>query len=186
MRRPDIIVVGVGRSGTSTIARLLQEEFGVLMAIKFTSPVWNPLGSYEDEIMLEHSRYLTEKPGYTVGNWLEAFDAHAKTPYLAGVKCNQLALLNYVGWESINPRLVIRTYRPLALTVDSMKRWREPKNEDHWVDFYREREKKLQKHLDGERSFPVLRINFDVANRVDQELISILRPWVNRLKHESI
>lgn len=47
-RRP-VVVVRVGRSGTSTVARLLQEELGISMGRKFDPPNRAcPEGSYED------------------------------------------------------------------------------------------------------------------------------------------
>jgi hypothetical protein len=43
-----IIVTGVGRSGTSTVARILHEETHVCMGHKFPPPdEWNPKGYYE-------------------------------------------------------------------------------------------------------------------------------------------
>ncbi len=190
MKHPDIIVVGVGRTGTSTIARILHEDFGVHMANSWDTLLCNPLGNYEDLTMAQYSRYLTEKPEYTVEEWLKIYDFSfgGRGKQLVGLKCCQLAMATRDQWADINPKLVIRTYRPLSRTVDSMVRWREPKNEDYWVNFYRQREMRLRKHLDKEHSFPVLRIAFneDLRTdeeedlRTDEELQDILRPWVER------
>jgi hypothetical protein len=47
-----ILVVGVGRCGTSTVARLLHERLGVYLGDNLEAPTrWNPEGSYEDTVL---------------------------------------------------------------------------------------------------------------------------------------
>lgn len=187
LRRPDIIVVGTGRSGTSAVARILQNDFDITMAIEYGTGPHNPLGDYEDKTMLEHSRFLTEKPGYTTSDWLEVYSRRfGKQPAFVGLKCCQLSLLGYLAWEQLAPKLVIRTYRPMEPTVASMLRWREPKSIPYWIDYYEKREACMQKHLDAEHTFPVLRINFEKEPKLDGFIKGTLYQWMKRLRNGTL
>jgi hypothetical protein len=186
VRRPDIIVVGVGRTGTSKIAKLLHVDLGVIMAFNWHEPSeFQPEGSYEEQKMIPVSYGLVEIPKFDTYEWLEKYNALYPRKGIVGIKQTPLSLCTRAQWRTLSPKLVIRTYRPLSWTVESMMRWREPKNEDHWRDFYNRREKRMQQHLDWGHEFPVLRINFE-ERLSDNFLLDILKPWVKRIERGTI
>lgn len=180
MRGPDIIVVGVGRSGTSTIARLLQTELSVQMAYNHEYKPWNDLkGSFEEQKMIPLSYALVEIPKQKTDEWLAKYNALYKTSKFRGIKQTCLSLLRRDQWENINPRLVIRTFRPKDITVASLIKWRW-NDREYWEDFYDQREGCMQTQLDHSHKFPVLRINFTAEKFSDEYLLDILTPWVDR------
>ena len=177
---PDIIVVGTGRSGTSTIARLLQTELGVQMAYNHEYQPWNDMkGSFEEQKMIPLSYALVEKPHQKVDEWLAKYNALYKTDKVRGIKQTCLSLLNRDQWRAINPRLVVRTFRPFKITVDSFcrLRWNDRK---YWREFYIRRERCMRNELDWGHKFPVLRIDFAKKKFSDEYLLDILTPWTDR------
>ena len=186
MLKPDIIVVGVGRTGTSTVARILQTKLGVRMAHNWAgASEFQPEGSYEEQKMFPYSYALVEKPHYQVSEWLGGYQkAYAKTTEeLLGIKQTPLSLCTRAQWEELDPKLVIRTHRPKDQAVASMLRCRTPKDKSHWEKFYQQREKAMQRHLDYGHTFPVIRIYFDDIDRsTDEDLFICLEPWVQKVR----
>ena len=186
LRRPDVVVCGVGRTGTSYTARILQEHFGIYMCApehnKFCGA--NPKGGYEDTKMLRHSYALVEKPGYTVDEWLYHYDKYyGEIEGLVGIKQTPFSLLSYQQWEELNPKLVIRTHRSDLLAVESMVRVRVPKDREKWQKFYNKREACMMKHLDGPdgfHSFPVGTVYFGSQQLEDWKMINWLEYHIKR------
>jgi hypothetical protein len=59
MQLQSILVVGTGRCGTSTVARVLHEQLGVCMGSRFReADANNPRGFYEDLDALEANQRL--------------------------------------------------------------------------------------------------------------------------------
>jgi hypothetical protein len=142
-------------------------------------------GSYEEQKMIAECTSLVE--GHiSVQEWLSKYNSIYKVDIsynnLVGIKRPILSLLKEEQWRELAPRLVFRTFRFLEPTVDSMMRWREPKDREHWRAFYLERELSMMKNLDRPRhDFPVIRL--DMIGRVpENELIDRMKPWVGLLK----
>lgn len=180
-RHPDVVVVGTGRTGTSFVARILQEHFRISMAMQHRCEPWNPEGSFEDYGMIKYSYRLVEKPGYTVQRWLEQYTKYfSKVEGLVGIKQTALSLLSFDQWEELAPKLVIRTWRSDLLAVPSMVKWRENKDEAHWKRFYDKREASMMKHLDVGHSFPVGTVYFGSQRLEDWKMIQWLEYYLGR------
>jgi len=116
-----ILVLGTGRSGTSTIARLLHENLKINMGSRFRSDETNPQGFYEDlEIknlnieLLEDGRWGKEK----IHNLL----ALKKEPF--GIKDPRVCNLWQVYKQIINKDTkIIVTIRDANQVIRSMIRW---------------------------------------------------------------
>jgi len=186
LRHPDIVVCGVGRTGTSYTARILQQHFGIYMCVPEHNKICgaNPEGSYEDTKMLKHSYALVEKPGYTIEEWLQHYDKwYGKIDGLVGIKQTPFSLLSYNQWEALAPKLVIRTWRSDLLAGESMLRVRIPKDRAKWQKFYNRREACMQKNLDGPEgfhSFPVGIVYFGSQKLENQNMIQWLRQQITQ------
>jgi len=76
-----IIVVGTGRSGTSSTAKILHEELGISMGREFVTPDdSNPDGFYEDKVLRDTFNECAIKglPLYTVKKEFEKFIIHQR------------------------------------------------------------------------------------------------------------
>jgi hypothetical protein len=179
---PDIAVGGVGRTGTSTTARILQEFFGVCMGHHcFKASEAQPLGSYEDSAMMAPTKRLI-KDLITPMDWIQSFTrAHQDCSCrLKGVKITHLAALRAEHWKKIRPRLIVKTYRPIEPSVASLQRWRGGKVGD-WVRFYKQREESFNTALKGLK-IPSVVICFEADRRTpDEEIAARLKPHVERL-----
>ena len=118
-RRPKIIIVGSGRSGTSTVARLCHERLGVCQghALKPGDQL-NPQGYYED--IVSHGIIRQAVEGIvTIQRYLEIMnDIHSKCPAW-GVKDPWFLFLNPDWKRYLNPHLVIYAQRNVENTVQS-------------------------------------------------------------------
>lgn len=195
MRRPDVIVTGTGRSGTSTVARILHTELGVCMGHVFRDVMpSNPQGEYEDTNLAVESRRLVN--GYPfpdtphshpilLQRWREAYHhMHPRcSAKLRGVKSPHLSALDEKGWAEINPRLIIRTWRSKELVVASMNKWRG--SHVDWAQFYDDREANMDKVLcPAGQGADTLEIRFHGIVS-DDLLCELLQPHVDRLIEES-
>lgn len=190
---PDIIAMGTGRTGTSTVARILHEHFKICMGHDFYEPTeGNPLGSYEDNAMMIPTKELVGFHPYSGGtaeDWLEAFrKAHPDPDHyrdrpegcgaaLKGVKNTHLSLLTLDQLETIAPKLIVRTSRPMEPTIKSLQKYRGMK-EGWWRGFYEGREINMQ-NLAKRTSIPVCLIDYPGDRRLsDEEIVGTLEPYV--------
>lgn len=121
----DVLVLGTGRSGTSTTCRILHETYGVCFGHNEVGKK-NKRGEtiWEDAVL---KNYLKETLGgaRSVEEFhlrvLETHQGHDCRVY--GLKLLDLCLLGSEDIKSFNPSLVVRTYRPRESCLRS---WRRP------------------------------------------------------------
>ena len=128
---PSVIVVGTGRSGTSTIARLLHEKMGVCMGHYLhhrESQKWG--GQYEDIVAHAISRMVVND-GFDPEHWLKHVQhIHADHGCKSwGVKDPWMSLWDTESLECILPSLIIWARRPIDETVESWIRLRVRRSE---------------------------------------------------------
>lgn len=118
-----IFVVGPGRSGTSTVARILHEKLGVSMGESFRDPDdTNPQGYYED-LSFKDLNMRMLSGGIPLDIWksnLKALMSQRKEP--CGLKDPRLCYLLGHYLELAQDALLIRTHRPAHLVASSMSR----------------------------------------------------------------
>jgi hypothetical protein len=190
MRRPDVVVVGVGRSGTSFTAKVLHEDLGVYMGskevFKFTGPKGaHPDGTYEDTRLNEYTYRQVEVHGISMDVWLGKYDSYYRSiAGPVGIKNPATSLFLYEQWKELAPKLVVRTWRPKDLTVASMLRWRGKTIKlDHWERFYDQREVTMKTQLDTpQHAFPVVRVEFGKERKPKEEIIELLQPYIDDIK----
>jgi len=166
-----ILVMGVGRTGTSTTSRILHTKLGVCMGhhpdLEKPKP-GNPLGSYEDVTMIRATKNLLR--GATTTEWLKEFNIHDEYPCLKpyiGCKVTRLAGITPKQLIGINPKLVIRTFRPKELAVASLQRYRD--NTTDWGGFYDGRENDMDK-MQQETDIPFFTIKYGTTRKSDLEV----------------
>lgn len=120
--RPEVVIVGTGRSGTSTVARILHERVGVCMGHFLKSPnAANPQGFYED--YLEHGLMLMVTQDIIgIDELMRCVSDSHNDCKLWGFKDPWFIHLPQQAMKAINPRVVIRTWRPIEDTVKSWMR----------------------------------------------------------------
>ena len=187
LRHPDVVVVGVGRTGTSFTAMVLQLHLGVFMAHDQRMVTTkgedssSPVGSYEDTAIIKHTYAQVENHDDDLQDWLIEYDKYfGELKGLVGIKNTGMSLFSRAQWVALDPRLVVRTHRPRGLAVKSMERWRG--RETDWGMFYDQREKCMQKNLDKEHCFPVLHIEYGYTLTRVEEVVSFLNPYIDELK----
>lgn len=175
MKGCPIIVIGPPRSGTTMVARVLQEWFGVLMDGKPIKPdkIVNPYGWYEDSRLAEASNLLLQ--GFISG---QAWDRRFKRFIYSMEK-------KAVSWGFKDPRMVpffghvlsffrtrtiIRCHRKRELVLESYISklgWTKEESERR----YDRDEKMLDIIL---KEIPHIRIDFE-DNATEDELIELFR-----------
>lgn len=170
-----ILVVGTGRCGTSTVARLLHEELGISMGERFDPPCpANPDGIYEDlefrEIHVAFQRGLLTLPMLRAR--FGALVARRREPW--GLKDPRLAhhLGLYLQW--LEKPDVIWCHRDLDSVATSINRWyHTPVNKAHGesLDRWLQLQRVLQPHP------RVLKIYFD-TRRSEGDLAGIIHRWL--------
>ena len=183
--RVDVVVTGTGRSGTSTVSRILHGKLGICMGhgqLFHEKSEAQPEGTYEDGPLLRASTRLSggfpfknDTPSITSGEWLYVFDEqHQKCgSTFVGVKSPHLSGVTLEDWEAISPRLIIRTFRPKKPTVESMKRWRAALGPVNWGKFIDDRENNMNEVF-PELDIPVYVVSF-ATKRTDYDLKIQLR-----------
>ena len=133
MRPAPYLVVGPGRCGSSTVARLLHEHFNISMGYDFlpTDVDANPDGNYEDMHLVDvHKTLIVGK--LNLSQWLHELQRIFHTRFQRGIPwgikdpliCYYLPYYLYVFFDD-NPR-VIRCTRSKNLVCKSMvKHWKD-------------------------------------------------------------
>lgn len=188
-RRPDVVIVGVGRSGTTNTGRIIHDHFNICMGHVFDrrkEPFnWNP-GS-ECHVTLRYLRSMVKgdhTPEQVLHYWRQAHEEKHCTSILRGFKSTHIAAATWDEWLTIRPRLIIRTHRTRELTINSLHRWR-GKCRDVWEQFHDDREEGMRKTVD-QPDFPikVVHVRYDASILSDEDLIDQLKPHVEALSQE--
>lgn len=181
-----VLVLGTGRSGTSTTARILHQHLGVCMGHTFLRATGlkktrNPRGFWEEITMTGWTKHLV-KGISSPEKWCRQLDAahnlHGcksslrgyKHPRLAEIPCREI-------WAALDPLLVIEARRPRDMVLRSMI-FANPKRVDDCVARYEMRRKNLDRCLGAVRTFV---INFD-RSLSDDEVCEFLRPQIEGLR----
>jgi len=144
LRRPDVVVTGTGRSGTSFTAFILNRCYGVCLGAtncpkdQITTEDAGGLsprhkkggskfrwgGSNEDRRIQQITHKLI-KGTATAQEWLRTFsNAHSSCgARLIGCKTPLLIWMNEEFWDVVAPRLVINCARSKEQVIKSHKRW---------------------------------------------------------------
>jgi hypothetical protein len=192
LRRPDVVVTGTGRSGTSFCCYVLHVHMGICMHHKYCqrTPI-NPKGrpppsnkkfrwpgkSWESHHIGAASwgvGYGHERPE----PWLEAFQnmhtpKRCKAKYV-GCKNPQLIWASEDFWNYVKPQLLINCVRSKAQVLESMNRWAKNMGWD---------EKKYEGYLkmrDMARQLPFY-LEIDFSEEVTpEELKQLLQPYADK------
>lgn len=169
------IVVGTGRSGSSTVARILRNKMNIFMGNKFREPdEKNPGGFWEDvDFCSPNWRFLNGKITYQ--EWIEAIFATVADRMAMGIPwgfkdpdgTHFLGL--YISFFK-NPK-IIRCVRKKELVVPSMMRCFGHTRE-HSGEIWDMKELILDNILSGKT---YLSINFDEKRKPDEEIIEEIR-----------
>ncbi len=173
-RRGAIFVIGTGRSGTSTIAKLLHKKLHVCMGHQFREAnEFNPDGFYED---IKRSKLLDDfiRGRINLDDWLNGLP-HKCGSTLWGFKHPRLLELSTDAILAAEPSLIVRTYRPERLVVPSLVRSVEQfKGDEKKARItFRWREDKIGE-LQKKRGDRIVRIDFS-EKRDSEDLICELQ-----------
>jgi hypothetical protein len=174
-----VVVVGTGRSGTSTVARILHDKFGVCIGHFMRL---HTIHDYHEDLLAHALNRMLGQRAVSVIDWRVALaKSHArcedwgfKDPYFLYVAPSDI--------KAIQPRLFIRTWRPVEQTVESWLRHNEKlggrgDTPDNRILFHRicmEREMLMDWKLEG---YPVVTIRFDTNERsTDEEIAEQIKP----------
>ncbi len=177
IQKPDVLVLGVGRSGTTTVARVLHERFGVCFGHHHTMYKWfRKERVYEDRHLKRKLEIVKRLGGVGWKSWLRVYAlAHADcTAEYTGAKILDLVYMPVEAFEYVAPRLIVRTYRPFESCVESWGRYN--KRSRKWNEArYVEREGLLSSLEDR---VPMIRMEFEPEKKkwVDDEVEEVLRP----------
>ena len=173
-----IIVVGTGRSGTSTVSRLLHEQLGICMGHFFKLHTEHDY--YEDLFAHALNRMLAQR-AVTVMDWRVAMAKQHASCGDWGFKDPHFVYAHPDDIKAIQPRLFIRTWRERDATVDSwIRHYRqlggkgaEPELRVHFAKLCLEREMLMDWKLEG---YPVVMIRFDGRRLTDEEIVRAIKP----------
>lgn len=167
-----ILVLGVGRSGSSTVARLLHTEVGVNMGLRFREPdSANPNGYYEDLDFLEVNTDTTLHYEHRKALLSQLF---ASRKELWGLKEPRIPhwWREYRAHVTHDTKIIIAARAP-HLIVQSLER------HYGWSD--RDSLNVIRERLDGidqlTKGFDTLKIDF-TDRRSDEELVKILTNYI--------
>ncbi len=184
-----IIVVGTGRSGTSTVSRILHENLGVCMGHFFRLHTIHDF--YEDLFSHGLNRMLGDR-NMSVIDWQHCMARiHMKCEHW-GFKDPHFLYVSPSAIKTIGPRFFVRTWRPLEQTVESWLRHNKrlggrgdtPDTRIHFHRICVEREMLMDWKL---KDYPTLRISFDSAERLtDKEIEDKIRPYLAEKELEEV
>ncbi len=172
-----LLVLGTGRSGTSTTTRILHEHLGVMMVRDMYLPPdqWNLKGYYEDKKMK-----IMVKQAISGKITPESLEAQAREWMTRGAdirwgfKVTQISLGPPETLDALDPSLIIVCMRDRELTAKSIVQWRRSNWKLDEAAGYRKYDQKmtaLAKFLHGRQ---VLWLDFS-EQRDEIELKLILR-----------
>lgn len=172
-----ILVVGTGRSGTSTTTRILHEHLGVMMVREMYLPGdrWNPRGYYEDKKMklfvkqAVNGAISPEVLAMQTREWMTQGE-----DIRWGFKVTQISNGTPALLDALDPSLIIVCMRDRDLTAKSIVEWRRSNWKLDEAAGYRKFDQKmtaLMKFLHGRQ---VLWLDFS-EQRDERELKLILR-----------
>lgn len=185
MTKP-IVVVGTGRCGTSTVARLLHENLGVRMyKEEFLPPDYgNPLGYYEDK----NVKWLIKNSKLNAADWTYKLYKYM-TPYAGpwGFKLQPIEALPKDLISQLSPRKIILCRRHKNAVIKSMFNWWEERNNytpsykqlsSKWANLIAEfdlRENRVRELLHGH-----IALNLDFSfPRKEAELLEIIDKFIS-------
>ena len=180
---PDILVMGVGRSGTTFAAMVLHEQFGVCFGhhhTMYTEFRGEPI--YEDEWLKEHLNDLVLGRN-KVDGFLEYFgESHERCEAkLRGIKLLDLAILSVEQLKELKPKLVVRCYRGRESCCQSWVRYNG--RDIGWAyKYYDDREYRLRE-FSACHALPVLTVMLDpLVHRVGEpEMVGMLGQYLGRV-----
>lgn len=169
-----IFVVGTGRSGTSTVARILHFDDICCMGHKFPKAnEYNPRGYYEDyhtRHKLQHLLLAGQTKKFIAGMEKYHKDNHC-TCDIVGYKKPELCDVDRKVWVALNPEAVYWAIRDEDLVIDSLERFMKRSGRVKWnrevcEENYHYRMAAIKKNLGG---LPFLKIiDFGREKRSDQ------------------
>ena len=182
MKRIDsYLVVGTGRSGTSTVARVMHEKLGISMGNEFVpSNEFNEKGYYEDVDFYRANLAFYDNQLF-FGDWVCQIREILRERYKAGkpwgFKDSRMASLLGAYFTFLNEPKVIRCKRDSELVIASMIRcygWSESKAKS----VCESRETALDRVLVGRNQKDILTIHFG-ENHLPDEMIAklIQKKW---------
>jgi hypothetical protein len=193
--RPDIMVLGTGRSGTSFAGEILHNHFDACMGDvnKF----------YECRVMFKPSIQLCARfggvftgtvPTIEVESWLEQFDAFHRQcdcgkPF-CGLKVTHLSWMTTEQLLYIRPRLIVRTWRNAEDTAMSFRRrarrGMKKFNLETWHAIIASAEsnlERLEKETKGLVQFVRINIPAKSEPRLPRDVaIKLLEPYIEKLR----
>jgi len=176
MKNDPILVVGTGRSGTSSVARILHKNFKVFMGSRFRkSDDQNPLGYYEDtDFNTLNSKLLLGMVPFN--EWQIAIDKlikkRQKLNRLWGIKDPRFAHLLGLYFVFFMRPKIIRCIRDKELVINSLMKYYEWDRKQSELLYYT-REANLDRLLIG-RNRDVLNIRFDSDYISDESLVRMI------------
>ncbi len=180
-RKPNVLIVGSGRSGTSTVARICHEKLGICMG-HYLKPgdYMNPSGYYEDYVSHGLVRAMADG-SYSAGVYLEIMNGFHANCLSWGAKDPWFLYCPEKTIREITPKLCIVTTRDIESTVKSwLKKWynkhpdKEPPQEiiDHYTNLSETRQNAA---LEIHKLWPNT-ITLDFTNRMEEdEIITKIR-----------
>ena len=118
-----VVIVGTPRSGTSTVARIMHEYFGICMGTAWYNQVEsNPAGNFEDKDLVDTNQDFIEDR-ITLSQWefrlMKFFHKMEKLGGPWGFKDPRMIRLVGAVLPYFKKCTIIRTYRPAELCVPS-------------------------------------------------------------------
>lgn len=125
LRRPNVIIVGSGRSGTSTVAGICHNELGICMGHFLKGgDFMNPNGYYEDLVSHGLVRAMTDG-SYSAEVYLSLMNQFHANCLSWGVKDPWFLYCPEETLRAMTPKLCIVTTRDIPSTVNSwLKLWK--------------------------------------------------------------
>jgi len=126
-----IFVVGTGRSGTSTVARILHEHEICCMGHKFRKPDERNVQGYWEDLnfrksmlyMLADENITPEEIQSRIYNYHQSHGCSATGRYYYGYKHPLLAEVIHDRWITLAPSHIFWAQRPRSMVIDSLRRW---------------------------------------------------------------
>lgn len=177
-RKPNIVIVGSGRSGTSTIARICHTELNICMGhfLKSSDPM-NPTGYYEDLVSHGLVRAMTDG-SYSAEIYLTLMNHFHSGCLTWGAKDPWFLYCPLHTLKQLTPKLCIIATRDVESTVNSwVKVWKQSKPQgaeptqeviDHYTNLTVSREEQANAL---KQIWPNV-LTIDFTERVEEEAIA--------------